>query len=223
MKRIFLLALMAGFGLASQAQTSASSTTTTKKLAPGAPVAKPSPAKAAASKSAAKKAPAKKAPEPVKEAYVEPDIELPLLATAGLVQTGDIPCELGQKVKITPDKDKPGYFDMTLGKEKFRLSPVASKTGAIRLEDPRSGATWMQLANKSMLLNTREGKRLADECMSPAQASVAEGLKLNPPIGLLDPLPKASAPAAPAASATPTSATAAITPAPAASAAIVSP
>ena len=47
-------------------------------------------------------------------------------------------------------------------------------------------AVWLQLANKSMLMNQKLGKRLADECMSPVQVVVAEALKKNPGVSVLD-------------------------------------
>jgi hypothetical protein len=66
------------------------------------------------------------------------------------------------------------------------MFPVATTTGAIRLEDQKAGAVWLQLANKSMLMNQKLGIRLADECMSPAQVAMAEVLKRNPPPSVLD-------------------------------------
>jgi hypothetical protein len=65
--------------------------------------------------------------------------------------------------------------------------PVASLTGAIRLEDAQQGAVWIQLANKSMLMSSKLGRRLADECQSPAQSTVAQAMKLAPPINILEP------------------------------------
>jgi hypothetical protein len=66
------------------------------------------------------------------------------------------------------------------------MTPVVSSTGAIRLEDAQAGAMWLQLSNKSMLMNSKVGQRIADECQSPAQMAVAEAMKLAPPPGLLD-------------------------------------
>jgi len=66
------------------------------------------------------------------------------------------------------------------------MTPVVSSTGAVRLEDTQRGAVWLQIANKSMLMNQKLGQRLADECMSPAQVQVAEALKTNPQPSLLD-------------------------------------
>jgi hypothetical protein len=110
------------------------------------------------------------------------------IEVAKLVHTGDIPCELGATVHITPHK-REGFFIVRTGIQRFRMHPVESKTGAIRLEDPVAQAMWLQLGNKSMLMSQKMGRRLADECMSPAQSAVAEVLKKNPMPSLLEPLP----------------------------------
>ena len=62
----------------------------------------------------------------------------------------------------------------------YRMSPVATSTGAVRLEDQKEGAVWIQIANKSMLMNQKLGQRLADECMSPQQVAVTESIRKNP-------------------------------------------
>jgi len=137
------------------------------------------------------------------EAALSPD-EVKL---AERVYTGKLPCELGAFIEIEADPKSPGYFNLQIVKgPKFRMFPVVSRTGAIRLEDQRTGAVWLQLANKSMLMDQRAGKRLADECMSPDQSIVAEALKKNPPPSLLDaPAPARAASAAASAAASPAS------------------
>ena len=110
------------------------------------------------------------------------------LAIAERVQVGKMPCELGASVTLTADAKNPGYFDMQGKNFSYRMFPVTTSTGAIRLEDQKAGAVWLQLANKSMLMNQKLGIRLADECMSPTQVSVAEQLKLHPPVSILEPL-----------------------------------
>ncbi|MYZ51123.1 hypothetical protein C6P61_12065 [Malikia spinosa] len=102
------------------------------------------------------------------------------------VSVGNIPCELGQSVTLRADADAPGYFHLQLKNQRFHLRPVMSATGALRLEDQARGAVWIQLANKSMLMDQKQGRRLADECMSPLQAAYAEHLRHNPAPNLLD-------------------------------------
>ena len=139
-----------------------------------------------ASKPAAKvvrTAPAKHA-QPVVQAPV--DLSPEQLELASKVLVGKINCELGAVVTMTNDDRSPGRFFLDTGSKRYALLPVVTSTGAIRLEEESSGAVWIQLGNKSMLMNQKEGKRLADECMNPDQLLVAQALERNPVPGLLD-------------------------------------
>lgn len=121
------------------------------------------------------------------------------LEIASRVQSGTLPCELGQTVVLTPDASSAGFFHLQLGKESYHVAPEVTSTGAVRLEDKAAGVVWLQLSNKSMLMSQKFGRRLADECHSPAQALVAEAMVKNPPPSLLEPLPMKAASAATAA------------------------
>lgn len=116
------------------------------------------------------------------------------LEIAQRVEVGRIPCELGAFVTVEADLRAPGYFDISGKKFKFRMVPVVSSTGAIRLEDTTAGAVWLQLSNKSMLMNHKTGSRMADVCMTPVQVAVADAMLKNPPPSLLNPLPVALRP-----------------------------
>ena len=124
------------------------------------------------------------------------------LAIAERVEVGRIPCELGVVVNVASEITAPGYFDVWGKNFKFRMTPVVSSTGAIRLEDPVAGAVWLQLSNKSMLMNHKTGFRLADACMTPLQVAVADAMTKNPQPNLLEPLPVATEQAAPTPAAT---------------------
>lgn len=182
----------------------AAPTLVTAQTAKAKPAAKPAATKPAAKAKAPganpKLAPA--AQKAVEEAtpLEEPDPTIKLteadVETARKVYVGDIPCELGATVKITPLR-REGFFLVQTGRNRFRMHPVESRTGAIRLEDPVRGAMWLQLGNKSMLMSQKLGQRLADECQSPAQVTFAEAMKLRPPVNILEPAPAASAPVQP--------------------------
>ena len=116
------------------------------------------------------------------EAALSPDE----LAIAERVHVGRIPCELGAFVTVSPEPASPGHFHIEGKGFKYFMAPVATTTGTVRLEDKKGGAVWLQIANKSMLMNQKLGQRMADECMSPQQFTVAEGFKKNPPPSLLD-------------------------------------
>lgn len=111
------------------------------------------------------------------------------LSIAQQVHTGTIACELGASVRVTPDPQAPGHFHVDGKGFKYHMAPVATSTGTVRLEDQKAGAVWLQIANKSMLMDQKRGQRLADECMSPEQVVVAEAIKKNPPPSVLDAQP----------------------------------
>lgn len=154
------------------------------------PQAKPA-STAPAKKPARKLAPsAQKAVEEVTPIDDDPTITLTEaeLEIARQVHVGDIRCELGATVKVAPAR-REGFFLVTTKGHRFLMHPVASRTGALRLEDARRGALWLQLGNKSMLMSQKLGQRLADECQSAQQVTVAEDLKRNPAPSLLEPVP----------------------------------
>ena len=108
------------------------------------------------------------------------------LAIAERVYVGQIGCELGVTVSVIADPVAPGHFHVGGKGFKYHMAPVVTSTGTVRLEDPVGGAVWLQIANKSMLMDQKRGQRLADECMSPEQTVVAEAIKKTPPPSLLD-------------------------------------
>lgn len=116
------------------------------------------------------------------------------LEIAARVHQGHIACAFGAFVTVTADPASAGYFQVEGRGFKYRMVPVPTSTGAVRLEDRSGGAVWLQVASKSMLMNQRLGQRLADDCMHPEQLQAAQALQQNPPPSLLEP-PLAAAPA----------------------------
>jgi hypothetical protein len=147
----------------------------------------------ARTKSASKLRLAGKPPAVVAPA-VDADAQLPVLSEAHLalaqrVVLGKVPCELGAYVAVSAHQSAPGRFVLEHGRQKFYMVPVLTSTGAIRLEDVSSGAVWLQLANKSMLMDQKQGRRLADACMNAEQVVVADAMARSPAPNLLEPLP----------------------------------
>jgi len=207
MKSLVLAACIFAMPAVLLAQTAAPAETPVKAPAktPAAPVN--APAKAAVKKPESKspaeiRRSALKAVEEVTPIDEDPNVKLTAedIEMAKRVFVGTIPCELSNSVTITASTRRPGFFLVQTKGARFNMHPVESRTGAIRLEDPKRGAMWLQLGNKSMLMSQKLGQRLADECMSPEQLTLAEELKKNPRPGLLDspvvaPAAAASAPA----------------------------
>ena len=87
---------------------------------------------------------------------------------------------------------------------RYRMHPVESRTGAIRLEDPRAGAHVAAAGQQVDAHEPEAGLRIADECQNAEQVAFAEEMKKNPPKPLFEGADRAScghrrtaAPAAP--------------------------
>ncbi len=134
---------------------------------------------AAPAKPVAKKA-AKAAKAPAK-----PVVDLTPAATpeqidaAGRVYYGTYDCELGEKVEVIADEKHPSYVEVKHIKADYTMKPVLSSTGAIRLEDVRGETLMVQIAAKSMLLNTKTGHRIVDACVSPKQREMMDAPKTS--------------------------------------------
>ena len=93
------------------------------------------------------------------------------VAAAQQVFTGEADCEFKQKIGIHPVEGRPGYFKLAYKRAHYVLVVQETSTGAVRLEDPRSGIVWIQIPAKSMLMNSHIAQRLVDSCQHPAQKS----------------------------------------------------
>jgi len=102
------------------------------------------------------------------------------------VHTGLMPCESGAFVSVRADAARPGHFFIDGKGFNYHMAPVPTTTGAVRLEDAAAGAVWLQIANKSMLMDQKQGRRMADACVSSTQAQMREALRRNPRAGALD-------------------------------------
>lgn len=142
------------------------------------------------------------------------------LAAAALIIYGDYPCEFDKSLRISLNPKFEGYVDLLMDKQRFTLKPVLSHTGALRLEDVRGRLLVVQIPVKSMVMDTKIGKRLVDECVHETQSENRRKLAAAPPLpGLgIDPVKAAAEEAAALAA----SAAAAAAPASAASAAAAS-
>lgn len=107
------------------------------------------------------------------------------LLAASLVLVGRYDCEYGQIMTISRTADSEGYVDAEIMRRKATFKPVRSTTGALRLEEVRSGALLLvQIPSKTILMDTKAGKRLVDGCQHEEQkreaaTAAAEGAKLG--------------------------------------------
>lgn len=129
--------------------------------------AKPAAAKAAPAKKPVSKAKAAAAPAAVAAVALSAS----QLETAKRVNTGTAKCELDQQVSVDAIDGKPGMFKVGYKNQSYTMVPEDTTTGAVRLEDKKAGIMWLQIATKSMLMNSKAGQRMVDNCVHPAQKS----------------------------------------------------
>jgi hypothetical protein len=131
-------------------------------------------------------------------------------AAASMAHFGDYQCEFNQKLVVGMNPKHDGYLDVQFGNRQYTMKPVLSHTGALRLEDVRGQMLVVQIATKSMMLDTKAGRRVVDDCKHENQVAAAATMAAAPGIGI-DPARPAAAPEA-----APTPAVASTEPAPAA-------
>lgn len=145
--------------------------------------------KAAATKSVKKAAPAKKAAAGAAAAGAgaaasqgtdEEDREPDTAGTTGL----DYNCALGDKVTIFSNADDDKHIALRWNKRLLRLTRVETTTGAHRFENRRQGIVWIGIPAKGILLDSKKGQQLANECksadqMKPSEAPAAPGLGIQ--------------------------------------------
>lgn len=122
------------------------------------------PAKAKAAKPVAKAAKAAPAEKPL------PAADQDQLAAADRALQGEYACEFDQKIDVGMSPKWPGYLVVKFKNSLFTMKPVLSSTGALRLEDVTGRTLLLQIANKSMLMDTKIGQRMVDNCVHPEQA-----------------------------------------------------
>ena len=129
------------------------------------------PATKAAAKPAAKPAAKKAAEKPL------PEADQAQLDAAERTHYGDYECDFKQTIHVTKNDKTPGYVNVGFKKQSWTMKPSLSSTGALRLEDVKGRMLLLQIANKSMLMDTKIGQRLVDACVHEKQRAAAEAAK----------------------------------------------
>ncbi|GAA4410590.1 MliC family protein [Quisquiliibacterium transsilvanicum] len=107
---------------------------------------------------------------PAQEQVVSPGVqatEAPLsdFNPAGLpFRAGTYECELNRRVQVRTVSADLQFATLNWDRKDYTLRAVSTKTGALRYEDNASGLVWLVIVGKSMLLDTKNGKQLANEC-----------------------------------------------------------
>jgi hypothetical protein len=120
--------------------------------------------KAPVSKEAQK--PAKKPTK--KAAAVHEDDKEPDVATSA---SSDFNCDQGTKLTIYRNAEDDQHIALRWNKRLLRLTRVTTTTGANRFENGKNGWVWIDIPAKGMLLDSKKGRQLANECKAREQSS----------------------------------------------------
>jgi membrane-bound inhibitor of C-type lysozyme len=103
-----------------------------------------------------------KAPEPAPVPVPAP-APVQEVAPAFSMYEGTYRCELSRKVVVREVSPDQSLAVLNWRKRDYTMHAVHAPSGALRYEH-ESGLTWITVVGKSMLLDTKRGKQLANEC-----------------------------------------------------------
>lgn len=155
MKHPLLALLMIGVAIAVapvRAQTAASASSAASASASAPTV-----------KKVVKKKTTKKAAEP---SVIDEDVAEP--SSIGSTVT-EYQCEMGNKLTVFKNNDDEQHIALKWGKRLHRMTRVATTTGASRFENKYYGLVWIGIPAKGILLDSKTGHQLANDCKSPEQ------------------------------------------------------
>ncbi|MBA5607079.1 hypothetical protein H3H36_17110 [Duganella sp. FT3S] len=96
----------------------------------------------------------------------DPDADEPSVTGATVV---DFDCELGNKITLYKNDADDSHIALRWKKRLMRLTRVGTTTGAQRFENKLLGLVWIGIPAKSMLLDSKGGHQLANECRNAEQ------------------------------------------------------
>lgn len=80
------------------------------------------------------------------------------------MRPGQYHCDLARTVELLEvDRESLSAVVRWQGRD-YPMQAVRSPTGALRLEDPHAGLVWLTILGKSILLDARDGRQLANDC-----------------------------------------------------------
>lgn len=78
-------------------------------------------------------------------------------------------CELGNKVTIYQASTDSDSILLRWRNRMHRLVRISTSTGADRFENSENGLVWIGIPAKGILLDSKKGQQLANECRTPEQ------------------------------------------------------
>jgi hypothetical protein len=81
---------------------------------------------------------------------------------------GTYDCEFNQKIMVEK-APADGYVNLKHKGQQWTMKPELSSTGALNMNDVKGKMRYLQIANKSMLMDTSVGRRVVDGCQHDKQ------------------------------------------------------
>lgn len=81
----------------------------------------------------------------------------------------DLNCELGNKLTLYRNADDVDHMALRWNQRVHRMTRVSTTTGANRFENSKFGLVWIGIPAKGMLLDSKRGHQLANECKDTEQ------------------------------------------------------
>jgi hypothetical protein len=81
---------------------------------------------------------------------------------------GTYDCEFNQKIMVEKASTD-GYVNLKHQGQQWTMKPELSSTGALNMNDVKGRMRYLQIANKSMLMDTSVGRRVVDGCQHDKQ------------------------------------------------------
>lgn len=113
----------------------------------------------------AEKKPVKKSTKKAAKEEVEPEADI-----AGSIIT-EYDCAEGHKITVYRNPGNPDNVALRWDKRIIAMTRVETQSGAERLEHKKRGLLFIGIPVKAMLLDTKKGRQLANECKSAEQAA----------------------------------------------------
>ena len=79
-------------------------------------------------------------------------------------------CELGNKITTYYNASDDKHIAIRWKDKVHRMRRIGTSTGANRFENRKAGLVWIHIPSKAMLLDSKKGQQLANECRDPEQA-----------------------------------------------------
>lgn len=99
---------------------------------------------------------------------------------AGAATVTDLSCELGSKLTLYRNAGDDTHMGLRWKQRVHQMTRVSTTTGANRFENARFGLVWIGIPAKGMLLDSKHGQQLANECRDNEQMAAIAAQPAEP-------------------------------------------